>query len=68
MAFTVCADELDAVLVREGEGTPPVSESLDLQTRCEALGWNVARKTVERLDSFIAATARKRLTYERLTA
>lgn len=29
---------------------------------------NVARKTVERLDSFIAAVAHKRLTYERLTA
>lgn len=29
---------------------------------------HVARKTVERLDSFIAAVAHKRLTYERLTA
>lgn len=28
---------------------------------------NVARKTVERLDSFIAAVAHKRLTYARLT-
>jgi hypothetical protein len=29
---------------------------------------NVAIKTVDRLDSFIAAVARKRLTYARLTA